>query len=93
MQTYPICFPKGIRPIRFERTEIDGLIADYFFCREQDRSYSVSVYCEGREARLPCFTSRRLVAEAFYLLIKEERVFPASLAEVWTEFAAELVCR
>lgn len=93
MFTYPICFPKEIRPIRFERTEVDGLTADYFFCREQDRTYSVSVYCEGREARLPRFTSRRLVAEAFYLLIKEEKVLPASLDEIWQEFSAELVCR
>jgi hypothetical protein len=93
MSAYPICFPKEIRPIRFERTEIEGLTADYFFCREENRTYSVSVYCEGKEEKLPCFTSRRLVAEAFYLLIKEEGVLPSSLAELWQEFAAELVCR
>ncbi len=91
MSTYPICFPREIRPIRFERAEIGGLVADYFFCREENRSYSVSVWCEGREARLPCFTEHRLVAEAFYLLIKEEGVLPASLDELWQEFSGELV--
>lgn len=91
MSAYPICFPKEIRPIRFERTEIEGITADYFFCREEDRSYSVSVFCEGREARLARFTDRRLVAEAFYLLVKEEGVLPASLDELWQEFSGELV--
>ena len=93
MSAYPICFPKEIRPIRFERTEIEGLSADYFFCREENRAYSVSIYCEGREEKLSHFTSRRLVAEAFYLLLKEERVLPESLTDLWQEFAAELICR
>ena len=93
MSAYPICFPKEIRPIRFERTEVGGLTADYFFCREENRTYSLSVYAEGREAKLSCFTSRQLVAEAFYLLVKEEGVLPSSLAEIWEEFAAELVCK
>ena len=91
MSSYPICFPREIRPIRFERTEVGGLTADYFFCREEDRTYTVSIYCEGREARLPRFTGRRLVAEAFYLLLKEEGVLPAALEELWLEFAEELV--
>ena len=86
----PICFPKEICALRFERTEVGGLPTDYFFCREADRSYSLSVFSEGREAHLPCFTAHRLVAEAFYLLVKEEGVLPATLDELWQEFSIEM---
>ena len=91
MPIHPLSFPKEIRPLRFERTEIEGLAADYFFCREADRSYSLSVFSEGREAHLPCFTAHRLVAEAFYLLVKEEGVLPATLDELWQEFSSEML--
>ena len=85
----PICFPKGICALRFERTEVGGLPTDYFFCREEDRSYSIRILCQGREEKLSRFTFGRLTAEAFYLLVKEEGVLPSSLDALWREFSAE----
>ena len=91
MTSYPIRFPKEIRPIRFERTEVLGMTVDYFFCREESHRYTVSVFCEDREERLQEFTARPLIAEAFYLLLKEEGVLPGTAGALWEDFAADLI--
>ena len=91
MSNFPICFHGDGHPIRFERTDIGALSADYCLVREENRSYSVSVYCNGRHERLAAFTSRRLVAEAFYLLSRTQGVLPSGLTDLWQEFAEGLV--
>lgn len=80
----------GTRLIRAERTETEGITVDYALSRGAN-GYSLQAESEGRSETLSDYTANGLLAQAFYLLVREGRVLPGTLRDLWHDFcSAEL---
>ena len=88
MNTQMQASTKGEVLLRAERTAIDGMTVDYRFLRSAEGQYSMQIDCEGRSERLQSYTDEFLLAEALYLLAKEERLLPGTLGELWQDLWA-----
>lgn len=76
---------EGEHLLRAERTEFEGISVDYLFTRNRRGEYSLRIDSEERSEALAAYTDNPLLAEAFYLLVKEEHLLPGTLAELWQD--------
>ncbi len=69
--------------LRAERAKFEGITVDYLFTRNRNGEYSLRIDTEEGSETLDAYTDNPLIAEAFYLLTKEEHLLPGTLAELW----------
>ncbi len=79
---------KEDRLLRAERTEIEGITVDYTLSHSAG-GYSLRVESDRASEELSEYTDNPLLAEAFYLLVREERLLPGTLSDLWEEWRAE----
>ena len=85
MKSYLQRDTKEERLLRAERTTFEGIIVDYLFTQNGRGEYSLQIDSETGSEVLKAYTDNPLLAEAFYLLIKEEHLLPGTLAELWQD--------
>ena len=80
------------RLLRSERTEFEGITVDYLFTRNRRGEYSLRITSGTGSETLAAYTDNPLLAEAFYLLTKEEHLLPGTLAELWGDCQPRKEC-